>query len=175
MLTGPQLRTEREYTGSFRSNISKEVEDRFEEWAKHLPKTLWELGASNLETTEVHPRPDCFSLREEQRALIQAIAQVIARFLSRLFQRRACRPETTKLICTRFTPYFSVTHPTRGALPGPLFKLPTAHRKLVLDVMALMLHDQDVKACAGEFLGTLEGSLTGQDEKGYWNQIQRRG
>jgi len=48
-----QLRTEREYTGSFRSNLTKEVEDKFEEWVKHLPKTLWELGASNLEATEV--------------------------------------------------------------------------------------------------------------------------
>ena len=48
-----QLRTEREYTGSFRSNLTKEIEDKFEEWVKHLPKTLWELGASNLEATEV--------------------------------------------------------------------------------------------------------------------------
>jgi len=106
--------------------------------------------------------------------LIENVSQVITRFLSRLFQRRACRPETTKLICTRFTPYFSVTHPTRGTLPGPFFKLPAAHRKLVLDVVATMLCDQDVKAGVGEFLGTLERSLIGQDEKGYWDQISQR-
>ena len=109
-----------------------------------------------------------------QEVLIENVAQVVTRFLSRLFQRRACRPETKELICTRLTPYFSVRHPTRGAIPGPFFKLPTAHRKLILDVLAMMLYDQDVKPGMGEFLGTLERSLTGQDEKGYWNQISQR-
>ncbi|KAF9785526.1 hypothetical protein BJ322DRAFT_1063691 [Thelephora terrestris] len=145
------LRTEREYTGSFRSNLSKEVEEKFEEWAKHIPKTLWELGANNLDATEL-----------------------IARFLSRLFQRKACRPETTKVICARFTPYFTITHPTRGALPGPFFKLPAAHRRLMLDVAVTMLDDRDVRAAAAEFLSTVEKSLAGQEDKGYWDQISRR-
>ena len=96
---------------------------------------------------------------------------MIAKFLSRLFQRKACRSETTKLVCTRFAPYFSITHPTRGTLPGPFFKLPVAHRKLILDVVATVLYDQDVRAGVGEFLGTLEKSLIGQDEEKYWGQI----
>ena len=62
-ISGFQLRTEREYAGSFRSNVSREVEDKFEEWVKHLPKTLWELGAANLEATEVRSHPRCFSPR----------------------------------------------------------------------------------------------------------------
>lgn len=145
------LKTEGEYTGSFRSNLSKEVEDKFEEWVKHLPKTLWELGANNLDTTET-----------------------IVRFLLRLFQRKGCRSETTKFICTRLTPYFSVAHPARGTLPGPFFKLPTAHRRLMLDLVGTMMCDRDVRAAAGEFIGTVERSLAGEVEREYWNQISER-
>lgn len=43
----------------------------------------------------------------------------------------------------------------------------------MLDVVATMLCDQEVKACADVFLSTVERSLIGQDEKGYWDQISR--
>jgi hypothetical protein len=108
------------------------------------------------------------------RVLTAGVTQVMARFLSKIFQRKACRPETAKLVCARFAPYFSVTHPTRGTIPGPFFKLPTGHRRLVLDVVATMLHDQDVRAAAGEFLSVVEKSLAGhEEENGYWDQISR--
>ena len=45
----------------------------------------------------------------------------------------------------------------------------------MLDVVATMLRDQDVRACVDEFLSTVERSLMGQDvEKGYWDQISQR-
>ena len=140
---------------------------------KHIPKSLWELGSSNLETTEVGSSFRNISV-EWKRHLLRVLQQVTARFLSRLFQRKACRAETTKQVCARFAPYFSVTHPTRGTFPGPFFKLPTGHRRLVLDVVATMLYDQDVVAGAGEFLSVVEKSLAGhKEEKEYWNQISR--
>lgn len=105
---------------------------------------------------------------------MEIATQVIARFLLRLFQRKTCRSETTKLVCVRLAPYFSITHPTRGVLPGPFFKLPTAHRRLMLDVVVMMLCDQEVRVCAGEFLSTVERSLMGHEEMGYWDQISRR-
>lgn len=101
------------------------------------------------------------------------VTQVIARFLSKLFQRKGCRSETRKLVCARFAPYFGITHPTRGTLTGPFFKLPAGHRRLVLDVVATMAYDQDVKAAAGEFLSVVEKSLAGHEEKVYWDQISR--
>ena len=100
--------------------------------------------------------------------------QIIARFLLRLFQRRGCRSETTKLICARLTPYFAVVHPTRGTLPGPFFKLPPGHRRLILDVVSAMLRDQDVRASAEGFLSSVEKSLIGHEESGYWDQIFRK-
>lgn len=45
----------------------------------------------------------------------------------------------------------------------------------MLDVVAMMLCDQDVsRACVDGFLSTVERSLIGQDEKGYWDRISRR-
>ena len=108
------------------------------------------------------------------RILTENVPQVIARFLSKLFQRKACRLETTKFICTRLMPYFSIAHPTRGTLPGPFFKLPTAHRRLMLDVVVTMLYDQNVRAAASEFLTTVERSLAGWEDKEYWDQTFRR-
>lgn len=102
---------------------------------------------------------------------MKGVGQVVARFLLQLFQRKGCRPETTKLMCARFAPYFSITHPTRGTLAGPFFKLPAAHRRLVLDVVATMLVHQDVRAAAGEFSSIVVKSLAGHEEKGYWDQI----
>lgn len=106
-------------------------------------------------------------------ALTEAVAQVVIRFLLKLFQRKACRSETTKFMCARFAPYFTITHPTRGALAGPFFKLPAAHRRLVLDAVATMLCDQEVRAAAAEFLSVVEKSLAGHEERGYWDQISR--
>ena len=106
--------------------------------------------------------------------LTEIVGQVIARFLSRLFQRKSCRPETTELICTRLTPYFTITHPTRGTLPGPFFKLPAAHRRLMLDAVVTMVYDRAVRTAAAEFLSAVEKSLAGQEDKEYWDQISRR-
>lgn len=120
------------------------------------------------------PRSPTFRLNGKGADGKMAVTQTISRFLLKLFQRRSCRSETTKLVCARLTPYFSITHPTRGTLPGPFFKLPTAHRRLILDVVVTMLDDRDVRAAAGEFLSTVERSLIGQEEKEYWDQISRR-
>jgi hypothetical protein len=44
----------------------------------------------------------------------------------------------------------------------------------MLDVVATMLYDQDVRAAAGEFLSVVEKSLAGHEgEKEYWDQISR--
>lgn len=44
----------------------------------------------------------------------------------------------------------------------------------MLDVIVTMLYDQDVRAGACEFLGTVGRSLVGQEERGYWDQISRK-
>lgn len=62
-----KLETERQYQGGLRVGRNSEETEKFGEWVVHLPKVLWELGSSNLSTTEV-----------------------ILRFLLRLFQRKSC-------------------------------------------------------------------------------------
>ena len=44
----------------------------------------------------------------------------------------------------------------------------------MLDVVATMLYDQEVKAAAREFINTVEKSLAGQEDGGYWNRIFRK-
>jgi len=44
----------------------------------------------------------------------------------------------------------------------------------MLDTVAMILYDREVRVCAGEFLGTVERSLVGREEKGYWDLISRR-
>ena len=98
--------------------------------------------------------------------------QVFARLLYKLFQRKACRSGTTKLVCARFAPYFSITHPRRGTLAGPFFKLPSGHRRLLLDAVATMLYNQGVKNASSE-LCVVEKRLRGREEKEHWDQISR--
>jgi len=44
----------------------------------------------------------------------------------------------------------------------------------MLDTVAMILYDRDVRACAGKLLGAVERSLVGHEEKGYWDEISRR-
>ncbi|KAL4242182.1 Pre-rRNA-processing protein IPI1 [Abortiporus biennis] len=91
----------------------------YRDWILHLPKTAWELGANNLPSTEI-----------------------IFRLLLRLIQRRSSiiDLETLNGIRTRLVPYFMITHPTRGKLPGPFTKLPIGSitRRLALDLVSTM-------------------------------------
>lgn len=50
-----QLETEREYRGRFQLRHLSQVQSGLEKWLTQLPKTLWELGAQHLITTEVRP------------------------------------------------------------------------------------------------------------------------
>lgn len=48
-----QLDTAPEYRGHFLVTRYPAACQKLTEWLLHLPKTLWELGASNLPATEV--------------------------------------------------------------------------------------------------------------------------
>ena len=59
--------------------------EKFREWLLHLPKTLWELGSSNLPATEVFA-----AYCPLGKPLISlSIVQTILRVLLRLVQRRS--------------------------------------------------------------------------------------
>ena len=69
-----KLETEVQYHGSFRMAQIADETRMLEDWLLHLPKVLWELGSSNMSTTEVILR---FYLRLFQRE-------------SRLIHRQVC-------------------------------------------------------------------------------------
>lgn len=60
-----QLDTERQYVGNFRVGKNPVDDEKLEGWIAHLPQALWEIGSSNLPTTEVSERGNeisCFSI-----------------------------------------------------------------------------------------------------------------
>jgi len=80
------LETMPQYTGTFKVNNNVESLQKFEEWVIDLPKTLWELGSTNL-----------------------PCAEVILRFLLRLFQRRS-PIGNTNVAAQTLRPYYSLLH-----------------------------------------------------------------
>lgn len=48
-----QLQNEPLYQGNFRLGRNIDEDRALEEWISHLPRTLWELGATNISTSEV--------------------------------------------------------------------------------------------------------------------------
>ncbi|KAI0931972.1 hypothetical protein AcV5_004663 [Taiwanofungus camphoratus] len=144
------LEREAEYQGAFRVGRSAEEDSKLEEWVLSLPKTLWELGANNLSTTET-----------------------ILRFLLRLHQRRSplLREETLSSLRARLVPYFVINHATRGKLPGPFAKLPTSPlRGLVLDVMATICGPSS----GSDALETaVDEAVRNSEEEVYWTSVKK--
>ncbi|KAI0080104.1 hypothetical protein K474DRAFT_1727562 [Panus rudis PR-1116 ss-1] len=153
------LETESEYHGPFRIAWDSEEGQALAEWLLHLPKTLWELGANNLGATET-----------------------ILRLLLRLHQRNQLAlhgAQFLRSLCSRLAPFFIITHPTRGKLPGPFTKLPpptmsspSAQRRLALDVAASFRprpdgDDGGLTVAVHEVLGSTDDV----DAERYWLSI----
>ena len=75
-------------------------------------------------------------------------------------------------IRSRFMPYFTITHPTRGTVPGPYSKLPKASpvRRLALDVGASLVVPAGVD---GNGLNDAINSVlvSCPEEQAYWTSI----
>jgi hypothetical protein len=81
----PQLQTEPQYNGTFRFGQGVHESGKFRDFILHLPRVLWELGGTNLPTTEVNNQitPDV-----TERTELTVLFQIILLFLLRLFQRK---------------------------------------------------------------------------------------
>lgn len=71
-------------------------------------------------------------------------------------------------------PFFSISHPTRGQLPGPYTKLPISSllRRLALDVVVTVsmillreTHDDGLAAA-------VDTAVVGREEEGYWIHLK---
>ncbi|KAG1757489.1 hypothetical protein EDB19DRAFT_1901008 [Suillus lakei] len=150
------LETETDYCGQFdvRNTGAKE---KFQEWILHLPRTLWEIGPHNL-----------------------AASETVIRSLLRLLQRDSIMIKHEEIIGlqTRLTPFFMITHPVRGRLPGPFTKIPTSSpliRRLAVDLVVTILSvSTRSEGEERENLMIAVGSaVSGTLEEGYWQQLVR--
>ncbi|RPD64943.1 hypothetical protein L227DRAFT_591208 [Lentinus tigrinus ALCF2SS1-6] len=144
---------EAEYTGTFRAGTSEDQDTKLQEWILQLPKALWELGGN-------HP----------------ATSETIIRLVLRLCQRRSrlLQPTTIAALRSRLVPYFCITHPTRGRIPGPYAKLSPPLRRLVLDLVATIKCtsprpgvDDGLEASVTEVVGSAT-------EAAYWSALSDR-
>ncbi|KAG1864121.1 hypothetical protein DFJ58DRAFT_772772 [Suillus subalutaceus] len=150
------LETETDYCGYFDVRNLGEQE-KFQEWILHLPRTLWEIGPHNL-----------------------AASETVIRSLLRLLQRGSImiKHEEIMGLQTRLTPFFMITHPVRGRLPGPFTKIPTSSvliRRLAVDLVVTILSvSTRSEGEERENLMIAVGSaVSGTLEEGYWQQLVR--
>ncbi|KAG9314429.1 hypothetical protein JVU11DRAFT_5226 [Chiua virens] len=147
------LEKEGGYTGCFSPGDAGE-ERKFQEWLIHLPKTLWEVGANSLATT-----------------------QAILRVLLRLLQRGSCVMEREEIssLSSRLTPFFMVVHPIRGQILGPFGKIPTSAshvRRLALDLAASLVTDQTRYETVDKGLSNaVSEAVKGTEEELYWARV----
>ncbi|KAI0800897.1 hypothetical protein C8Q74DRAFT_1314301 [Fomes fomentarius] len=144
------LDRETQYLGAFRVGWNRDVDSKLQEWLLQLPRTLWELGGTHLDTSET-----------------------IVRLLLRLRQRESplLQSSTCTALCSRLVPFFSISHPTRGRRPGPYAKIPANAplRRLVLDCIATMIPQKRYTPDEDESLETVVyGAVENTSEEAYW-------
>ncbi|GAA6018421.1 hypothetical protein JCM11491_006991 [Sporobolomyces phaffii] len=101
-----------------RSGAGRKV-DKTEQWVVGLPKWLWELGTKQVDTTEL----------------------VIA-FLLKLAQQQdkgVLSPSTLASLAPVLIPFFHLSHPSRGALPGPFTRLAPRVQAKCLDLASYLV------------------------------------
>lgn len=150
------LETETDYCGHFDVRNTREQE-KFQEWILHLPRTLWEIGPHNL-----------------------AASETVIRSLLRLLQRGSIMIKHEEIfgLQTRLTPFFMITHPVRGRLPGPFTKIPPSSsliRRLAVDLVVTILSVST--RSEGEerenLMIAVGGAVSGTLEEDYWQQLVR--
>jgi pre-rRNA-processing protein IPI1 len=79
---------------------------------------------------------------------------------------------------SRLTPFFLVTHPVRGRLPGPFTKIPASSprvRRLAVDLVVTIL-SVSPKSEGEEtrnLMDAVASAVSGTFEEGYWHQLVR--
>jgi len=99
--------------------------------------------------------------------------QVILRFLLRLFQRHSPLAQTDvgAQLCARLTPYFMITHPVRGTLPGPFTKLADPGlQRLVLDVVVTIMGRVSTES-REPLDAAVRQAVEGSPHATYWTEV----
>ena len=82
--------------------------------------------------------------------------------------------QTYSALRSRLVPYFSITHPTRGKIPGPYAKLPNNSpvRRLVLDLVATIIGQSHGGSTADEGLvAAVSQAVQDAPESSYWEGV----
>ncbi|KAI6007344.1 hypothetical protein EDD15DRAFT_2396785 [Pisolithus albus] len=153
------LERERGYVGFFKPGGAS-ADEKWLQWVLHLPRVLWELGDSNSFASAT---------------LIQTLLRLIQR------GSFAVRHEHVASLCARLVPFFTITHPSRGQIPGPFRKLATSSPRagrLALDLSATLLaertkgaSDDSNSSSYQDFDDAVRAALKGTVEEEYWSHV----
>ncbi|GAA6059787.1 hypothetical protein JCM10212_003682 [Sporobolomyces blumeae] len=94
-----------------------------QKWVFSLPKWLWELGTKQTDSTEL-----------------------VLAFLLKLAQQdtKGVLPDSTlPSLAPMLVPFFHLSHPSRGSMPGPFTKLPPSIQSKALDLASYLVGVRD--------------------------------
>ncbi|KAG6819451.1 hypothetical protein H0H93_011800, partial [Arthromyces matolae] len=144
------LSSDARYRGHFRFDHDPKAIAKVQEWVSHLPRSLWEIAAGNISTSEI-----------------------ITQFLLRSIRQRLGTAITITDLRSKLVPFFTINHPARGQLPGPYSKIPGTSplKRLTLDLAAWLMVGTD-NGSRHELLTAVDQAVIGTEQSEYWTWVQ---
>ncbi|ORY74513.1 hypothetical protein BCR35DRAFT_306649 [Leucosporidium creatinivorum] len=147
------IQTDPSYINRFTIPDAPSPSSKMGQWVLSLPKYLWELGVKHVETTET-----------------------VLTFLLTLAQQgpKSLFSSLLPSLPAPLTPFFHLTHPTRGAIPGSFCKLPEGVQGKALDLVRYLLEEveeKEAKRLRGAVRKAVESKGVGEGIRGRWGRM----
>ncbi|KAG8219873.1 hypothetical protein J3R82DRAFT_852 [Butyriboletus roseoflavus] len=167
------LEKEASYSGYFNPRDAGE-ERKFQEWITHLPRTLWEIGPSNVATTQASDFG--VALTSAPTWIVGHTARGGSSFMRRVLRTDVPDLQQISSLSSRLTPFFMIVHPILGQVLGPFSKIPSSAshvRSLVLDLCTSLLRDEEgYEPLNGDGLyNAVCEAVKGTSEEVYWKRV----
>lgn len=86
--------------------------------------------------------------------------------------------QVSSALALHLVPYFAITHPVRGLVPGPFCKVASQLRRLCLDVVATLLvwggrARTGVSEANGALLKAVDAVVARTMEEEYWTHVYK--
>ncbi|WVQ96749.1 hypothetical protein IAU59_003856 [Kwoniella sp. CBS 9459] len=141
------------------SKEGRELKTALQSWFEGLPKVLWELGVRDPRATKGLLEFLLYLGLRGKEALIAPFSLLDA--------------ETFPLIASKLSPFFHLSHPTKGSIPGPWTKFSTEQdpnqgqiERLGLDVATVWIEWN----LDGKLADAVGRAVKGSGLEGYWGR-----